>query len=241
MKLVSVVLATLIFSSVAFAQAEPVGEAKVKVSSSKVFDRMDRQVELLNADLKKAPSKVEVSPSASMPATSLSGRVVSLLKQTDSNIGVLKRIGRNKTIPTEYAASINESTSEIEALRAKSQITTRDVLLLEAINEDIHIKTVHAQSRPNAPFDSIQITVRTKRDGQETGVYEVWWVKFAHRDDPAKYKTFDRFSSPTTHPLPPGKYMMWTKATDGSGATGAKTPKEFGDGRAAVDTDLIAP
>ena len=94
---------------------------------------------------------------------------------------------------------------------------------------------------PDAAFDAIEIIVHTKKNGQELGNYQIWYVKEAYRNDASKYQTFDRFSSPASRKIPPGKYLMWAQTTDGSKATGEKTPKEFGDGQAKVETDLAAP
>jgi hypothetical protein len=92
-----------------------------------------------------------------------------------------------------------------------------------------------------SPFDSIEVIVHTKKKGKEVGDYQIWYVKEAYENEPARYQTFDRFSSPASRKIPPGKYVMWTQATDGSKALGDRTPKEFGDGQSAVETDLTAP
>jgi hypothetical protein len=248
MRFASVVLAVLISAMLAQAQtASPTSVASTGVGSTKaataVFEKMDKQVDRLADEIKRENSKVQantVDESTSVN-TSAIFQLTTLLRQTDDNIEALKKIAKKRNIPVEYEASIEESTSQIEAIRRKDKITPHDVRLLEEINEDVRIKRMHAEARPNAPFESIKVTVHTKKNGQEMGVYQIWWVKYAYRDDPSKYKTFDKFSSPSSQPLPPGRYLMWTKATDGSQVTGEKTPKEFGDGSGEIDTDLIAP
>lgn len=234
MRLAFLVLVTLMCSSIDQSQSE-----SAKVRSKPVLDKMVKEIERLDQDLKRNPSRVDAA--SVEPTATTAPELAMVVQETENNVERLIRMSRNRELPAEYAASIDELTKEIEAIRAKPRITQKDVELLQAIYEDVHIKRVHAEARPNAPFDAIKVTVHTKKHGQETGVYEVWWVKYAYRDDISKYKTFDQFSSPTSRHLPPGKYLMWAKATDGSKATGEKTPKEFGDGKAEVDTDLIAP
>ena len=238
MKLTFVFLLGFVCAHVAFAQVPP----RAPVPSSKVFERMDKEVRELDSDIKKTDAKAAARPAATgTSAVEASATLKVLVQETDNNVAALKKLAQNRPVPTEYKASIDDSAEQLKQIRKKARYTFEDVAQVRAINEDLQIKRTHAESRPNAPFESIKINVHTKKNGQETGVYQIWWVQNSYKDKADKYQTFDTFSSPTSRLLPPGKYWMWTKATDGSGATGEKTPKEFGDGKAEIDTDLIAP
>src|SRR6476661_2063116 len=237
MKLAFIFTLGFVCFHVASAQVPP----RAPVPSSKVFERMDKQVRELDDDLKKNESRAATKPAAtSTSAVEASAALKLLVQETDSNVEALKKLGQNRTVPAEYKASIDDSADQLKQIRKKARYNPEDVAQVRAINEDLQIKRMHAESRPNAPFDSIKINVHTKKGGQETGVYQIWWVQNAYKDNASKYQTFDKFSSPASRLLPPGKYWMWTKATDGSNATGEKTPKEFGDGHPEIDTDLIA-
>jgi hypothetical protein len=233
------------------------------VPATTIFTELECQVDKLQGNLEKEPvaiseSKSEssakvktssassaktarISPAQMSALLSRTSQLKALLKRTEKIVETLKKLSKKKNIPEEYAESIREYTRRMEILNGKETISNQDEAFLLAINADLEVKKIHAEKRPENGFDSINIVVHTKKNGGETGVYQVWWVKDAYKDEVNKYQTFDRFSTPTNRPLPPGKYLMWTKATDGTQTTSQKEPKEFGDGKGEVEVDLIAP
>jgi len=168
-------------------------------------------------------------------------QVKALLDESNVHLTLLSELSKNRNVPRPYAESIAEDAAILQDIRKHGIIGQPQYEQIKAVNADLRIKADHAEMAPEAAFDTIEIVVHTRKNGQELGNYQIWYVKEAYRNDASKYQTFDRFSSPASRKMPPGKYLMWAQATDGSKAMGEKTPKEFGDGQAKVETDLGAP
>lgn len=83
---------------------------------------------------------------------------------------------------------------------------------IEDVFLDLFDKVSFADKNPADPFKSVMVTVTTRdQNRRELSGYEVWFslkglIKY---DD--KHQQFDRPSSPTSHPLPPGNYAFWTR------------------------------
>jgi len=252
------ILALILVLSTSLVQGQTTPTAQSETAAD-VFTELGKQVNKLQRDLDKKsvvvshPARSTSAQTSSVPSaqssdvvqkaksTSRTSQLKALLKRTVKNVEELRKFTRKKEIPEDYSESIREYTRRIEFISDKEMISYHDELFLNAVNADLEVKRIHAEKMPENAFDSIKVIVHTKKDGAEKGVYQVWWVKDAYKDETGQYRTFDRFSTPTSRSLPPGKYVMWTKATDGTQATGEKTPKEFGDGQAEVEIDLIAP
>jgi len=164
-----------------------------------------------------------------------------VLTESGMHLKLLREKSTNRTVSGEYAQSITEDFAVIEKISGRREVGSTEWEQIKAVNADLRVKAEHAEILPEAAFDAIEVIVRTKKNGEELSNYQVWYVKEAFKNDTAKYQTFDRFSSPSSRKLPPGRYVMWSQATDGSKAVGEKTPKEFGDGQAKVEIDLAAP
>jgi hypothetical protein len=96
-------------------------------------------------------------------------------------------------------------------------------------------------SAPSAPLDPIvNVTVNTKdSNGADVRGCKVFANAYAHGDDENEAVTFSRMSTPTTEPLPVGRYKMWAARGNLKGPLDA-----IGVGRANQrdqTVDLIAP
>jgi hypothetical protein len=176
-----------------------------------------------------------------VPRLEQSGQLKAVLAESSKYLNLLQERSKDRPVPQDYAQSISEDIEIIENIRGRGIVGSTEWEQIKAVNTDLAIKAEHAEILPEAAFDSIEVIVRTKKNGLELSNYQVWYVKEAFKNDATKYRTFDRFSSPSSRKLPPGRYVMWSQATDGSKALGEKTPKEFGDGQANVEIDLAAP
>jgi hypothetical protein len=99
--------------------------------------------------------------------------------------------------------------------------------LSESVNDvhsDLSAKTRFAEKNPTDPFKSVTVNVRTRKEKNELSGYEVWYSLKGLLRYPDRLRQFDQESSPTSCPLPPGNYVLWTR--DGS-AEG--TPRRLGD------------
>ncbi|HEY6768014.1 MAG TPA: hypothetical protein VI386_24940 [Candidatus Sulfotelmatobacter sp.] len=96
-------------------------------------------------------------------------------------------------------------------------------------------------SAPSAPLDPIvNVTVNTKdSNGGDVRGCKVFANAYAHGDDENEAVTFSRMSTPTTEPLPVGRYKMWAARGNLKGPLDA-----IGVGRGNQrdqTVDLIAP
>jgi len=181
----------------------------------------------------------------SIPQDKQAQEVDALLAESSETLAFLVRSAKNHPVSSEYSESTSDASSIFSDIKARGTIGEAEWKQLQAVNADLKVKANHAEkalaSGAENAFELIEVIVHTKKNGKELADYQVWYVKEAYENEPGRYQTFDRFSSPATRKLPPGRYLMWTQATDGTKTQGPKTPKEFGDGQAIIETDLSIP
>ena len=87
--------------------------------------------------------------------------------------------------------------------------------------------------------ERVKVTVNTlNQNGNAVHNCRVWFAPY-HRDAPEHRETFDRLSTPTEHPIPPGKYNFWAVK---NGQQGSKTHHNIGDdGLSTRNIDIEAP
>jgi hypothetical protein len=199
---------------------------------------VDANLTLLKLDVRYKRVELVRMP---LPKSKQAAELNAVLTESSKYLQVLQEKSKDRAVPPAYAESISEDGKIIDSIRMGRRVGSTEWEQIKAVNVDLRVKAEHAEMLPEAAFDSIEVIVRTKKNGQELSNYQVWFVKEAFKNDIAKYQTFDRYSSPSSRKLPPGRYVMWSQATDGSKASGEKSPKEFGDGQAKVEIDLAAP
>ena len=151
-------------------------------------------------------------------------------------LNALKELS-SKRIPQAYSEDIADDADLVEQVRLSKDVKRRELEKVRFVNTDVQIKRGQAEARTEAPFDLITIVVKTWKNDVEVNRFKVWFVNMRNKDNEAKYQSFDKFSSPTSKDLPPGNYLMWTT---GNGRVGERQPKTFGDGKATIETDLVA-
>lgn len=193
------------------------------------------------ADLRKGVvEKRVVLVRKNLPTARQATEVNALLAEGSVHLSFLRELSETRTVPKEYEQSMLENFAILQSIKKLGRIGQPQWEQLQALNADLRVKSNHAALGGESGFQSIEVIVRTKKNGQELSNCEVWFVKEAYKNNVAKYDTFHGFS-PAVRKIPPGRYIMWTKATDTSKAEGQKTPKEFGDGLGRVEIDLTAP
>jgi hypothetical protein len=92
-----------------------------------------------------------------------------------------------------------------------------------------------------ATGDLILVVANTKdRSGAIANGYEVWYVPPALEDETDLYERFDRVSPDAKKNLPVAKYLMWTRAADGT--LGERRPVRVGDdNQTRKEVDLPIP
>ena len=136
--------------------------------------------------------------------------------------------------------NVAHAVSQNRALGAYEQ--TRLIDSLDDVNSDLSAKTSFAQKNPSNPKGPVKVEVLTRNnDNMVVSGYNVWysltgWYK---AKDENHYFKFDKVSSPTSQPIPPGNYTFWT-AKD----THLGPPKQHtvgADGQQEMSIDLPTP
>ena len=118
---------------------------------------------------------------------------------------------------------------------------TRLIESLADVHSDLSAKMSYAEKNPSDPFGVVTVKVTTRdKDGNEVSNCEVWYCLKGYVNYPDRHFRFDQLSSPTSHPLHPGNYVMWTRK---GLVDGPQMPaKDVGsDGRTERSIDLTTP
>jgi hypothetical protein len=110
--------------------------------------------------------------------------------------------------------------NQVFATNAAGGIEKLTQLLYDVLS-DLIAKARFAEKNPSTPFKSVFVNVSTLNGKNELGGYEVWYSLKGLLEYPDRHRHFDRVSSPTSCPLPPGNYMLWTR---GGSAAGPQSP-----------------
>ena len=141
-----------------------------------------------------------------------------------------------------------------ESIREKTEpnakLNSRELLASEnqyvSLLLDLDAKTQAALFKQKTGALDCEIRARTVNPNADDPAkteqpnYEVVYVLEFWSDDPARWRTFDKLSSPTTQKLTAGYYMVWCRKTesDGSVSDGEKKRVEVTE---AKEIDLIVP
>jgi hypothetical protein len=84
--------------------------------------------------------------------------------------------------------------------------------MLDDVSLDLSDKASFAGKNPSDPFTPVKVEVATRdRLKKEVSGYEVWFAPKVLFEENHRYFRFDRQSSPTDYPLPPGNYVFWSR------------------------------
>jgi hypothetical protein len=111
--------------------------------------------------------------------------------------------------------------------------------ILDDVRLDLSDKVSFAEKNSSDPFTSVKIKVTTRNKlKKEVSGYEVWFSPKVLFGENHQSSCFDRPSSPTNHPMPPGNYVFWAQ---GGSAQGPTQPcKDVGnDGRPERSVDPL--
>jgi hypothetical protein len=175
--------------------------------------------------------------------------VAARLREMTAFAGKLRQISTDREIPSVYLDALTSDARELkdvaDAVSVNKALGTEEKMRLnqsvEDVHSDLYAKTSYAEKNPSDPFGFVTVKVTTRdKDGNEVSNCEVWcclkgYVKYKDR-----YERFNQLSSPTSHPLHPGNYVMW--ARQGS-VDGPQIPAtDVGsDGQREFSIDLPTP
>ncbi len=162
----------------------------------------------------------------------------------DSAIGDVDFMIRGWTpegqIPAEYVASLRLSLLSLgKAVRSPEEGPAFSVL--QGVADDLHIKADHSRRSGIGLEGMVTVVVRTRSGEREQRNLQVLYLpKLIAVEKDTHPDSFPKFSSPTSHSLQPGRYIMWTREPS-SNMTSRRTIVKVGEGNSTVEWDLPSP
>jgi hypothetical protein len=143
-------------------------------------------------------------------------------------------------IPPEYSASLRLCLRLLDrALESEQEGPAFSAL--QAAADDLHIKAEHCRKSGVGLGGMVTVVIRTRSgDREQRNLQVLYMPKLMEVVKGAQPDQFPKFSSPTSHVLPPGRYLMWTREPQ-TNMTGARTIVRIGDGSKTAEWDLLAP
>jgi hypothetical protein len=140
-------------------------------------------------------------------------------------------------VPPEYSASLGLSLRLLDmALNSEQEGPASS-----SAADDLHIKAEHCRRSGVGLGGVVTVVIHTRAGDREQRNLQVLYLpKLMEFVKDAQPDPFPRFSSPTSHTLPPGRYLMWTREPQ-SNMVGARTIVSIGDGSKTAEWDLPAP
>ncbi len=163
---------------------------------------------------------------ASLPKDGDWGDLNELWVKMDAEISKLQNVAQDHSLTQSYKQSIENVAAALMRLAkdnkehsnaswfAGNEAVSRTEQVCSGIERDLRVKVKYATQKPNDPFSTISVTVRTLQNQQEAKGCEVWYVGIGWADLSDMYQRFPSLSSPTKEVLAPGNYAMWTKKDD---------------------------
>jgi hypothetical protein len=143
-------------------------------------------------------------------------------------------------IPPEYSSSLQMSLQLLDrALKSKEE--GHSFSALQGAAGDLHIKAEHFRKSGGGLGEMVTVLIHTRKDDREERNLQVLYLpKMMEGVQDAQPDQFPKLSSPTSHSLPPGRYLMWTREPQ-SNMMGARTIVSIGDGNKTVEWTLPVP
>jgi hypothetical protein len=142
-------------------------------------------------------------------------------------------------VPAEYSTSLQMPLQLLD-LALKSSEEGHAFSALQAAADDLHIKAEHFRSGTGLG-GMVTVVIRTRNgDREQRNLQVLYMPKLMEAVKNAQPEQFPKLSSPTSHDLPPGRYLMWTREPQ-SNMMGARTIVRIGDGNKTAARDLPVP
>ena len=143
-------------------------------------------------------------------------------------------------VPPEYSTNLLLSLRLLN-LALESEQEGPAFFALQSAADDLHIKAEHCRKSGVGLGGMVTVVVRTRKgDRDQRNLQVLYMPKLMEVVKDAQPDQFPKFSSPTSHVLPPGRYLMWTREPQ-SNMLGARTIVKIGDGSNIVEWDLPVP
>lgn len=143
-------------------------------------------------------------------------------------------------VPAEYSTSLRMSLQLLD-LALKSEEEGHAFSALQAAADDLHIKAEHCRKSGVGLGGMVVVVVRTRSgDREQRNLQVLYMPRLMEVVKDTQPDQFPKLSSPTSHILPPGRYLMWTREPQ-SNMLGARTIVRIGDGSKTAEWNLPAP
>ena len=143
-------------------------------------------------------------------------------------------------VPAEYSTSLQMPLQLLD-LALKSTEEGHAFSALQAAADDLHIKAEHCRKSGAGLGGMVTVVIRTRHgDREQRNLQVLYMPKLMEVVKDAQPEQFPKLSSPTSHALPPGRYLMWTREPQ-SNMMGARTIVRIGDGNKTAAWDLPVP
>jgi hypothetical protein len=114
-------------------------------------------------------------------------------------------------IPAEYSSSLEKSLQLLD-LALKSKEEGHSFSALQSAADDLYIKAEHFRKSGGGLGEMVTVLVHTRQDDREERNLQVFYLpKMMEGVEGAQPDQFPKLSSPTSHSLPPGRYLMWAR------------------------------
>jgi hypothetical protein len=143
-------------------------------------------------------------------------------------------------VPPEYSTSLRLSLRLLD-LALESEQEGPAFSFLQAAADDLHIKAQHCRKSGVGLGGMVTVMIRTRNgDREQRNLQVLYMPKMMEVVKDAQPDQFPKYSSPTSHVLPPGRYLMWTREPQ-SNMLGARIIVRIGDGSKTAEWDIPVP
>jgi hypothetical protein len=134
-------------------------------------------------------------------------RVASAIKSAQTSVETIFAGRREFSPPYRWSLEVDLRVFESfrETLEKSQRFTLSAINNVTSAATDLALKAGLAGKNGR---DMVEVTVHTFKDGAEVPGCRVLYAPYMHDDEQHRIK-FDKFSSPTTDFLPPGKWLIW--------------------------------
>jgi hypothetical protein len=145
--------------------------------------------------------------------------LVAKIERSTNIISEKWRQSHDKNVPPDYLQTIKFDSDLLRQI-AEGHMSSEDTLaILRDVRDDLTTKAAHARANNGAAetlASKVEVTVKTKKSGQEVGGYLVRCNPRRYADQATPMFVFNNATSPTVRSLPPGNYKMWIEMPDGN-------------------------
>jgi erythritol transport system substrate-binding protein len=142
-----------------------------------------------------------------------------LIDHLDNNIKTLQALDRAMPMPQPYLLTL-EADATLLAKASFDEVSAKVWAIITYVIGDTDSKIENQNKNPTNPY-SVEAIVETKKDGERIAHLIVCYVQKGYEEDWRKLKNrFPDESTPTSHKMASGKWLMWAETPEGKETRG---------------------